>query len=233
MKVVPISDGSNVETSLEELGEPARIETGMSRLVMLKPFQTDAPHRRFKLGIAIPCHTKDVHLLKYCLKSVERLNPKPHVAVFHLNEGIGLKEARAKLWNHLFYEKHCDVILACDADFSLHRHILKHVERNRVCSFRGFGFFRNTIILTILSVLMPFTKKWNGCFSLPVELWTKIKDDFDGSDSSVRKAVKSYKWVNTFAYTFLTGYEKKHVKSLLSKFPLWKRLWWRMTRLNP
>lgn len=233
MEVAPISEDSVVITSLEELGAPARIETRISRLVTLKPFLTDAPRREFKLGIAIPCHTKDVHLLKYCLKSVGQLNPKPHIVILHLNEGIGLKEARAKLWNHLFYEKKCDVILTCDADFHLHRHILKHVERNRVCSFRGFGFFRHTIVLTILGVLMPFTKKWNGCFSLPIELWTQIKDDFDGSDSSVRKTVKSYKWINNFSYTFLTGYEKKHVESLLSKFPLWKRIWWKMTRLNP
>ena len=159
-----------------------------------------------KIGIAVPCHLRDVEIFrKYCLPSIQKLNPKPDELTVYFNEGHkdGLKGIKEKLYNNLCNDKNCDIILQCDADFYLFKNILKYVESNILVNY--CNIVKTPISTIIRLVLRNIVKKpWAGCYALPCKIWNKqIKDNpiWDGSDSSVKYATNlNYKSIRVPKY---------------------------------
>ena len=152
-----------------------------------------------KVGIVIPCHVEDMGLLAYCLNSVKQLSPKPYRVFVDINDADSLKEVRVGLFDRLF-SVGCDVVVSCDADFYLHRHVLKHVSGRRVTSFAQFE--GNLGDLQQAFVRLFWRRCWSGLYSIPAPLWSRIKELWDGSDGSVHAIVgDDYKFVRRFCYT--------------------------------
>lgn len=183
-----------------------------------------------KIGIAIPCHKRDEKYLPYCLQSVYNLNPKSYKLDVKINEGLpSMQQILTDLYDGLF-KKGCDVILRTDVDFLLFPHILKGVDANRVTTFLPLNRKLYDIIF-YLHKLSPL-KTWSGCYSIPKDLWTnKIKQRFDGTETSVRKSAGKWK-TGGFAYYALRPYVHKHTVEMLKTFSLPKRIVWQLIRFK-
>lgn len=155
-----------------------------------------------RIGIAIPCYFKDKHLLPLCLQAISRLDPPPHTYSVDVNRGEGgLKRIRTRLFDKLF--ETCDVVLQCDVDFYLFPDILYYVHPDKLISFN-----RLTRSISDVSRLMArfiSRQPWTGCYSLPKNIWRKVKEssDWDGTDGAVQKIVGRYTFVYTPKYYLL------------------------------
>jgi len=183
------------------------------------------------VGIAIPCYIKDLKFLEVCLSSVEHLDPSPSSVAIDVNEGERtLREIRAELFDSLFNDG-CDVVLQCSCDFYLFPHILKYVSEKDVVTFTPLAKQFYDLTFTIHRLLIS-QLTWSGCYSLPKKIWlNRVKQSFDGSDTSVSKNIEKWK-VKSFQYYLLRPYQKTTTKKLLASFPLWKRLLWQLMRFK-
>lgn len=190
------------------------------------------PQREFKIGIAIPCHKTDIDFLKYSLHSIKNLNPQPYLTIININEGKTLKEIRSSLFNLLIKNK-CDVIFQNSADFYLFKNILKHVKREKVCSFADLSKKPHDLTRCFLRLFLR--NGWSGCYSMPKEIWLNLfQYYFDGTDTSVWKTIGkfNYDFRVTFSYYALRPYRKETTLEQLKQFPLWKRIMWQIMRLK-
>lgn len=155
-----------------------------------------------KIGIGIPCHERDIEIVRRCLSSIRDLDPQPDSVYTCINDGsAGMGAVRQEIFDTLFYEDDCDVVLACSADFGLMRGILNHVDPNFVTSF---GFLRRHPADLIHIIKRLLTRRaWSGCYSITWPMWEWFKTDrpdWDGMDSSIDM------WCKT------RGYHVKRVK---------------------
>ena len=196
-------------------------------------FKGSTPQREFKIGIAIPCYKKDQGFLDTCLEAIENLNPQPYVTVVNLNWASSLKEARKQLFEYIFKNEKCDVILQNSVDFYLMADILKHVRRNRIVSFNPLCLRRYALSFSLYHLLFP-KMGWSGCYSMPIEYWNCYKHRFDGYDSSILRQVGRFKYDFhiPFIYYNLRPYRKSSVQEFLKTKPLFKRVLWRMARMG-
>lgn len=138
-----------------------------------------------KIGIGIPCHVRDVGIVRRTLASIDELDPGPYRVKVYVNDGSqGMGYVRRRLFDKLFRDEGCDVVLACSADFGLMRGILKHVDPHRVTSF---GFLRRHPA-DVIHVFKRFISRraWSGCYSIPRWVWDRFREvDWDGSDSAI------------------------------------------------
>jgi len=192
----------------------------------------NTPQREFKIGVAVPCYKEDVNFLHTCRESIENLDPQPYVTAININWDSNLSEARKRLFEHLFYEEKCDVILQDSVDFYLFPHILRKVKRKRIISFAPLSLKYWELSLTFFRLVFPIG--WSGCYNLPREYWEAYKDQFDGYDSSIWRQVGrfNYDFPRGYAYYSLRPYRKESVQELLSHMSLLKKLKWRFTRLG-
>lgn len=149
-----------------------------------------------KVGIGIPCHIRDIELLrKYSLPSINMLNPPPDLVVIYYNDGNvkgGLKKIREVILDEIF--KTCDVALMVDTDYYLFKKdIIKYVYDNKVTNFRSVNKYPLSNIIKYIAVLLV-KRPWCGLYSIPKKIWYgKVKDNWDGSDTSVQIAInKNY-----------------------------------------
>jgi hypothetical protein len=150
--------------------------------------------KRYNIGVCVPCLVRDKKILeKYCLPSIQNLDPLPINVVIDLNEGAkgGLKEIKERMYNRAFYDLDCEVILHSDCDFYLFKDILKHVKDDILVDFGGVNKapFSSILKLTYRQIVR---KPWTGCYSLPKKIWEKkiINDEkWDGSDYSIKQCV--------------------------------------------
>ena len=150
-----------------------------------------------KVGVALPCHIKDLALLKYSFNSVNHLRPRPYHVAVDINEGGSLREIRAKLFDFLFSQG-CDVVLSVDVDFWLFPKILSYVRRDVVVSFAQLE--RNFSDVPQALVRLFWRRCWSGCYSIPESVWLEIKGCWDGSDTNVKDLVGSYHFERRFSY---------------------------------
>ena len=184
-----------------------------------------------KVGIAIPCHIDDKRFLDVCLSSIRNLEPQPFDVWIDVNKGERtLREIRGFLFDSLFNDG-CDVVLQCSCDFHLFPHILKYVSEKQVVTFTPLAKRLYDVTLAMHRLLMP-RRTWTGCYSLPKKIWFEtVKPSFDGSDTSVSKAIEKWK-VKSFQYYLLRPYQKKTTRISVASFLLWKRLVWQLLRFK-
>lgn len=181
-----------------------------------------------KIGVAVPCHIRDLKYFRRCLYSVRQLNPQPCEVAVDINDGNkSMAEIRSGLFNRLF--QNCDVVLNCSADFYLHPSILQHVRRDSLVSFTPL-FRRRFDFWNTLHCLFR-RKSFSGCYSIPRRLWRKIEGKFDGEDDTVAKLCGSWQTV-AWQYTLLRPYQDSTTSKMLGNFSLVKRLWWQLSRMK-
>lgn len=184
-----------------------------------------------KVGIAIPCHEDDLPIFRNCRESLCNLNPQPYRVAIDVNKGNkSLMEIRQNLFEGL-YALGCDVVLQCSADFYLFPHILRHVSTREVVTFTNLNRRRWDLFFTLHGLLLR-NRSWTGCYSIPRDLWFDlVRDQFDGTDSSVAKAVGRWK-VKALQYYALRPYDEENTRKLLASFPFWKRVLWQLVRMK-
>ena len=149
-----------------------------------------------RIGIGVPCLTKDMELLfRYCLPSIRRLEPPPDVVLTYINNGHkdGLKGIKTLIYDHLFNCHDVDVILCVDSDMLLFKDILKYIKKDVIVDFHHIV---KTPIATMYKIFIRAitNKPLCGCLSIPRKLWfEKIRDNesFNGIDSSIIRSVNS------------------------------------------
>lgn len=147
-----------------------------------------------RIGVAIPCLNTDVPLLeKYTLPSLSVLDPPPNKILVLVNDGTGgLKEYRTKLFDKLFLEHKCDIVLSACADYRFtNKKLVTQMNPNKV---QNYGRVYNTPLMSILFyVLRRMTRKpWSGMYSIPKKIWfEQVRDNpvFDGTDGTIPRCV--------------------------------------------
>ena len=187
---------------------------------------------KMKVGIAIPCHERDIRFLKKCLNSIQNLDLQAHYVTLNINRGERtLKQIRTDMFNHVF-KSGCDVALQCSSDFYLFPQILRYVDTVKVTTFpflarRPSDFF--TVLLTLLG------RGWTGCYSVPRDIWfSQLRDNWDGNDSSILNLVgrKNVVSIKRPCYYAMRPWQPSAVSKTLSHKSLLKRVWWMATRLK-
>jgi len=146
-----------------------------------------------RIGIGIPCLLSDKTLMeKYCFPSINRMVPAPDCIYVYYNDGVkgGLLELRDKIFDKLFLEMGCDIVLVCDTDFMfMTKGILNMVRNDIVVDFITINRFpiSSLILLMMYNIVR---KPWAGCYSMPKKVYyEQVKGNWDGTDSSIHKAV--------------------------------------------
>lgn len=160
-----------------------------------------------KIGIGIPCLSVDIPLLeKYCLPSIKKLDPQPDITYILLNDGVkgGLKQLRRMIFEKLFRDYGCDLVLVVDSDFILFHDILKYVDRKRVTTFAHCIRYPISGLIMILYGLI-ITQGWTGCYCLSRDIWNnQIKDKWLGHDSDIPRLINfDYKYVRIPKYMII------------------------------
>lgn len=188
-------------------------------------------HRDFKVGVAVPCFFGDVCYLGQCFESIHGLFPQPSFVAVDVNLNSSKTESRRKLFDFLFFEKGCDVVLVCDVDFYLLPKILWFVKKDRVVSFPALTLRRWDLPLVFIWLLFG---GWGGCYSMPLKVWKVYGSRFEDLDSGIWHVLGkwNFDFHKGFCYYALRPYAKESVCKLLSQFPLWKRVLWSLTRLG-
>jgi len=160
-----------------------------------------------KVGVAIPCHVDDKPFLLKCLQSVRALQPKAFDVSVNINRGEkSLKEIRTRLFDSLF-ALGCDAVLSCDADFYVFPQILKHISATHVVSFAQLE--KNLSDIPIMLIRLFYPRSWSGLYSLPKHEWLRIKDLWDGTDTSVKQLCPNYRFVKRPMYYALRSSQNK------------------------
>jgi len=185
-----------------------------------------------KIGLAIPCLEKDVPYLKGLEESISRLDPPPFVHIINFNDGAkSLEFYRSELFEHLFNIAQCDIVLSVDADFYLFPHILRYVRSDKVVSFADLKLRFTDVPLNLIRLFWP--RSWSGCYSIPAKIWDNIKDQFDGSDTSIKKAIEpNYVFIKRFCYYDRRPYKRESVKGSLLKRSKLSRIFYKFSRLQ-
>lgn len=190
----------------------------MRNLVTIK---NSNPH--MKIGLGIPCHVNDIPLLrKYCLPKVLKLDPQPAIIIVSINDGKdGMKNIRTELYDYLFKECNCDIVLNLGADMMPSKNILKYVRRNIIVSY---GQYYRRPIATIINIItrLLYTafrrRPWRGTYSLPREIWfNQIRNSkvFSPDDESVKRAAK-YRYVTvSFPKVLVVREHYKTIKQVI------------------
>ena len=152
-----------------------------------------------KVGIAIPCHVNDQRYLRNCLRAIGELNPSPYCYYVSMNKGEeSMRMIRSDMFDRLF--SCCDVVLNCDVDFLLYPHILKYVSEDLVTSFAQRERNSSDFIQSFVRIF--WSCGWSGCYTIPRDEWFyKVRNHFDGTDTSIKNAVSKYKFVRRPCYT--------------------------------
>jgi len=148
-----------------------------------------------KVGVAIPCHIRDIEIcLKYPIPTLKLLNPSPHKILVDINEGVygGLKEIRTKLFDSLFIDFDCDIVLSVCADYRMiNKNIINEVSPDRVVNYGRF--FNTPIIGLVHYVARRLTRSpWSSMYSIPRKVWFKeVRNNplWNGMDGSVPRCV--------------------------------------------
>ena len=195
--------------------------------------------KKLKIGIGIPCLESDRDYLPTCMKGVNELKNYGHDVINYIdiNDGKeGLKVVRKRIFNKLFDERSCDVVLQCDVDFFLMDEILRYIEKDRLVTFTFMKRKVSTFIELIKFLISPNT--WTGCYSIPRDIWKDIenKDAFDGNDTSVHRYCDSsrikIKRVRLPKYWVLRPSQKySEERDFIKSLPFIKRItkmfsWW-------
>ena len=189
----------------------------------------------FKTAIVVPIHIDDIAFYPYVVNNFKILSPKPAVSIIDINCNSSLKQAVTLLLETAFNQYDCEVALCSYADFWLFPNILKYVKKDKVVSFYPLRRKPYDLTLSFIRFLLcPNGYGWSAIFSIPKKIWEKIKDQYDGTDTSIHKAVGrfNYDTPKRWLCYALRPYEKNHTSKLLRTFPLWKRIMWRMLRLG-
>lgn len=143
-----------------------------------------------------------------------------------------MREIKTDLFDYLFQEAHCDVVLNVDADFYLFPHILKYVRFDRAVSFADLKRRPTDLLMALIRLLYPGS--WSGCYSLPYHIWQRVKPSFDGTDTSVKRALQgAYKFERRFCYYDLRPFQKKSVLDSKVRRGLLSRIFYKFSRLQP
>lgn len=187
-----------------------------------------------KIGIATPCHVDDQAYLRECLSSISNLRPQPFAHLININHGeSSLHKIRTDLFDGLFDNVECDIVLSCDADFWLFPKILSYIERKIATDFCCLErrFFADLIMAGIHLV---YHASWSGCYALPKEIWKKeIKPSWDGTDPSVKDILgRNYKFVKRPLYYALRPWRSETTDPFLASMSVLQRIKWKMIRLR-
>ena len=148
-----------------------------------------------RIGVAIPCHVNDIPLLeKYPLPSLSILDPPPDKILILVNDGTkGLKEYRTRLFDKLFLEHNCDVVLSACSDYLFtNKKLMVQINPDKV---QDYGrFFSTPLMSLVFTVLRRMARKpWSSMYSIPRKIWfEQVRDSpvFDGTDGSIPRIVK-------------------------------------------
>lgn len=185
--------------------------------------------RCFRVGVVVPCHESDRRIFQLCKASVDQLSPSPDVFRVCFNDGReGLRKVVSGLFDEAF--RTCDVVLKASADFYLSPHILEYVSERRVVSFTPLSGQLFDLSFAVHRLLLP-GRTWSGCYSLPRDVWLRVRSSFDGSDGSVMRMVGEWK-VKSFQYRLLRPYRVETTRKLLREMGLPKRLLWQLMRFK-
>jgi len=86
------------------------------------------------------------------------------------------------------FNRGCDVVLKCSADFHLFPQIFNHVRSDKVVSFALLERSLADIPRAFLHLFYP--KCWTGLYSLPRKVFEAVKDRWDGSDGDLHRLVR-------------------------------------------
>ena len=147
-----------------------------------------------RVGVAIPCRVSDVSLAeKYPLPTLQALDPVPHKVLVLVNDGTrGLKEYRTRLFDSLFLEHGCDVVLSACTDYRfIDKKLMTKMDPVRV---QNYGRVFTTPVMSVLFFVLRILARnpWSSMYSLPKRVWfEQIRDSpiFDGTDGSIPRAV--------------------------------------------
>ena len=144
-----------------------------------------------KIGVGIPCHKRDIPLLeRYTLPSLLNLNPSPYKILILINEGTytDLKEIKTEIYDSLFKDYDCDIVLTACADYLfVNKTLMLEVHPDKVMNY---GRMLNTPIIGLMWVIARrlVKKPWSACHSMPKKIWFEtIRDSslYDGTDGSI------------------------------------------------
>lgn len=189
-----------------------------------------------KIGIAVACHERDRAFLQCLGESLTRALTRTPVTtrvLININKGEkSLKDIKTDIFDYLFEQAGCDVVLNVDADFYLFPHILKHVSSKQACSFAELKRRPTDLLMTLIRLVYPGS--WSGCYSLPYHIWQRVKPNFDGTDTSVKRALQGqWKFIRRFCYYDLRPYRAGSVKVSIDRRGLLSRIFYRFSRLQP
>ena len=148
-----------------------------------------------KVGVAIPCHRRDIEIcFKFPLPTLKLLNPQPHKILIDINDGVygGLKEIRTKLFDRLFNIYDCDIVLSVCADYRMiNKNIIKEMSSDKVMNY---GRFFNTPIIGLMHYMARRLTKssWSAMYSIPRKVWfNEVRDNplWNGYDGSIPRCV--------------------------------------------
>jgi len=176
------------------------------------------------IGIGTPCLFEDVIILDNLHRSianilVRREEGRTVIHKVYMNDGSeGLKKVREDMFNDLFYNLNCDVVLQASADFYLFPDILEHIDPLNVTAFTFMTRRITTIIEFMKFRVAP--NAWSGCYSISRNVWQALDKEgsFNGSDDSVnsfckRKRIK-IKRVRTPKY-YVLRYSKNMIRDAM------------------
>lgn len=202
-----------------------------------------------KIGIGVAFSFSHYERFWKCFnESVSKLDPKPDCFLPYFNKrGLErLKEIRSRIYDKLFFDCDCDVVLSCDADFYLFPKILRYVDGKRIVSFCFFPFDRHYHLSTLLFIMLKRSltrllwkpNAWAGCFSLPRRNWNFIRRHrlWDGTDSSIHRIAKDfmgYSFVLLPKYYLLELSSRTSYSHLLDYKPITKRILGEKIRIGP
>ncbi len=170
--------------------------------------------------MAIPCHERDIEIcFKYPVPTLSRLNPAPHIILIKVNSGkyTDLKEIRTSLFDALFNDYNCDVVLSVCTDYLIvNRNLLNEIPLDRVANF---GRFFNTPIIGLFYYLLRrcTNSPWSAMYSIPKDVWfNEVRDNplWRGYDGDIPKCVKMNYDVNYKVNYLLTRRNTRRIVDL-------------------
>ncbi len=176
---------------------------------------------QLRVGVAIPCHFSDITLLeKYPLPTIQALNPPPHKTLVLVNDGSnGLKEYRTRLFDKLFLDYNCNIVISACADYRFtNKKLITQMNPDKV---QNYGRVFTTPIMSILFYLLRRITKtpWSAMYSIPKKVWfERIRDNpiFDGTDGSIPRAVNmDYKSHLGISYMLMRRNKKGIIQNAL------------------
>ncbi len=173
-----------------------------------------------RVGVAIPCHVRDSEMcFRVVVPTLSRMKPAPYMTLIELNTGeyTDLKDLRTRLFDSLFYDHNCDVVLSVCTDYLIiNRNLLNEVSLERVVNFGRF--FTTPIIGFFFYLLRRCTNSpWSAMYSIPRDVWfNEVRDNplWQGNDGDIPKCVKMNYEINYKVNYLLTRRNTKRIVDL-------------------